>query len=155
MKYNSKYDRWFTKGGLVYRYDSKQDKLVLCKQSNSRSGYKVCRSPKLNQFRVHRAIYETFVGEIPQGYEIDHINTVRTDNRLENLRCVTSKENNNNSITLKHKSESQKNKIKNNSDFGKKYFEHFGYSKVENKKQYDREQKWFINHNHKCRWEKS
>lgn len=31
MKYIEKYKRYVTKGGLVYRYDSKQDKLVLCK----------------------------------------------------------------------------------------------------------------------------
>ena len=31
MRYNEKYDRWFTKGGLVYRYSKRQDKLVLCK----------------------------------------------------------------------------------------------------------------------------
>ena len=35
MKYNPKYDRWFTKGGLVFRYDKKRDKLIECKISKS------------------------------------------------------------------------------------------------------------------------
>lgn len=42
---------------------------------------------------AHRVIYEMLVGEIPEGYEIDHINGDRSDNRIENLRCVTKRDN--------------------------------------------------------------
>lgn len=51
-------------------------------------------------FRNHRLVYEAFVGEIPQELEIDHINTIRSDNRVENLRVVTHKKNMNNPITI-------------------------------------------------------
>lgn len=51
---------------------------------------------------IHRLIWEAFNGEIPEGYEIDHINTIRNDNRLENLRLVTPKENRNNPLTIEH-----------------------------------------------------
>lgn len=37
---------------------------------------------------AHRIIWEMHNGEIPQGMEIDHINGVKNDNRIENLRCV-------------------------------------------------------------------
>jgi hypothetical protein len=40
-----------------------------------------------------RVVYEVFVEEIPDGMEIDHINTVRDDNRVENLRVVTHRDN--------------------------------------------------------------
>lgn len=40
-----------------------------------------------------RVIYEVFVERIPDGMEIDHINTVRDDNRVENLRVVTHRDN--------------------------------------------------------------
>ena len=87
MKYNEKYDRWVTKGGLVYRYDSKQDKLILCKLYNDKDGYLLVQCSKTKKpKRVHRLVYETFVGEIPQGYEIDHIKGNKEDNRLEMLR---------------------------------------------------------------------
>ena len=156
MKYNEKYDRLFTKGGLVYRYSKSQDRLVLCKQSKLRNGYKVCHDYKRKMFIVHRAIYETFVSEIPDGYQIDHINTIRDDNRLENLRAVTPKENKNNPLTIQHCSEAQKGHKrtlnKPNSEFGKKYFEHFGYSYHENPKQYHKENKLFKRHG-KCSWE--
>ena len=101
MIYNKKYNRWVSKDGLVYRYSKTQDKLILCKQSKASAGYRRVRvsGNKLDIVFVHRLVWETFNGEIPEGMEIDHINTIKTDNRLENLRCVTHKENCNNPIT--------------------------------------------------------
>ena len=165
MKYNEKYDRWVTKGGLVYRYDFKQDKLVLCNLNTDKDGYLTLKisKPKSSRVKVHRLVYETFVDEIPQGYQIDHINTIKDDNRVENLRVVTPKENNNNPLTRKHKSESLKGNTnakgskskrgKTFSVFGRKFKEHFGISRFENIKLYNRERMWYCNHNNKCRWE--
>lgn len=51
-------------------------------------------------YLVHKLVMETFVGICPAGYEIDHINRDRTDNRLDNLRYVTREENQRN--TTKH-----------------------------------------------------
>lgn len=51
-------------------------------------------------FKYHRVIWYYFNGEIPEGYEIDHINGDRADNRLENLRIVTHTENVNNPLTI-------------------------------------------------------
>lgn len=60
-------------------------------------------------YYVHRLVYETFIGEIPQGMQIDHINTIRTDNRVCNLRCVTCVENHNNPLSLIHYEKSRFN----------------------------------------------
>ena len=49
----------------------------------------------------HRIIYEMFNGPIPDGMQIDHINGVRDDNRIENLRVVTITENHHNRKTVK------------------------------------------------------
>ena len=38
---------------------------------------------------VSHAVYLAWVGPIPDDMTIDHINGVTTDNRFENLRCVT------------------------------------------------------------------
>ncbi|MEG5924065.1 HNH endonuclease signature motif containing protein [Enterobacter hormaechei] len=42
---------------------------------------------------VHRIIWEMHNGPIPQNMEIDHINRIKLDNRLENLRLATRRQN--------------------------------------------------------------
>ena len=43
-------------------------------------------------FMVHRLVYMTFEGEIPDGYSIDHIDRKRDNNEISNLRLATQKE---------------------------------------------------------------
>lgn len=37
---------------------------------------------------LHRIVYKTFVGPIPEGYDVHHKNHIRTDNRVENLELI-------------------------------------------------------------------
>lgn len=46
--------------------------------------------------RIHRLVYSNIYGEIPKGFEIDHIDRNRKNNYPENLRLVTKSENNQN-----------------------------------------------------------
>lgn len=54
---------------------------------------------------VHRIVAELFIPNPENKQYIDHINTDKHDNRAENLRWVTNKENCNNPLTIKHLSE--------------------------------------------------
>lgn len=89
MQYNSNYKVWVSKDGFVYYL--KDGKLKL-KTDYDNHGYIRNGTAKGIKFQ-HRIVWETFVGEIPDGYEIDHINCVRNDNRLCNLRLLTRAEN--------------------------------------------------------------
>ena len=60
----------------------------------------VLKTGKKRWFLRHRVIWYYFNGEIPEGMEIDHINGMPSDNRLENLRVVTHKDNMNNENTV-------------------------------------------------------
>lgn len=67
---------------------------------------------------LSHVIWETIYGEkIPEGMEIDHIDGNNQNNRIENLRCVSHKENMNNPNTKKKISESLKRKMSEDKDY--------------------------------------
>ena len=77
--------------GRIYNTVSKRKRFG----SPTKDGY---RSSSVHQIKdgtmpIHRLVYETFVGPIPNDMQIDHINDVRSDNRLANLRLVTPSQN--------------------------------------------------------------
>ena len=49
---------------------------------------------------VHQAIWIFFKGEIPNGYEINHKDGIKTNNNLGNLELVTRSENNKHALKL-------------------------------------------------------
>lgn len=59
-------------------------------------GY-VCSKLRKNGNRytvyIHRLMWQTFIGDIPDGYEINHIDHNKKNNKLENLELVTHSEN--------------------------------------------------------------
>ena len=59
------------------------------------------KNGKQKIFKIHRLVAEAFIPNPENKPCIDHINTDKTNNRVENLRWVTHKENSNNPLTLK------------------------------------------------------
>ena len=60
------------------------------------SGYELvtlCKNNNQKHFQVHRLVAMAFIPNINNKPQVDHINRVRTDNRVENLRWVTVSEN--------------------------------------------------------------
>ena len=51
------------------------------------------RKNKTFQLPIARLVYQAFIGPIPKGYQIDHINCNRKDNYITNLRILTPSEN--------------------------------------------------------------
>ena len=83
----------FYKNGRIYNKTKKR----FLKGYIDKNGYVItclkCKDGTSNTFLWHRVIWYVFNGEIPNGYEINHINEDKTDNRLENLNLLTHKEN--------------------------------------------------------------
>lgn len=73
--------------------------------ANTNWGYK--QSSVFDQkMLAHRVAWAMHYGEWPR-YEIDHINGIRSDNRISNLRDVTSSENGRNSQRMKNNTSGQ------------------------------------------------
>jgi len=52
-------------------------------------------SGKQKTFKIHKLVAVAFLNHTPNGHKIviDHINSIKTDNRLENLQLITNREN--------------------------------------------------------------
>ena len=67
--------------------------------SKDKDGYYVVNLKmhgRYNIKRVGRLVAEAWIGEAPEGYEVDHIDRDRTNDDFGNLRWVTHKDNSNN-----------------------------------------------------------
>jgi len=61
-------------------------------RENAKNGYKFFWCDGSMNYS-HRVVWEYFNGQIPSGLHIDHVDHDRTNNKIENLRCVSQAEN--------------------------------------------------------------
>lgn len=109
---------------------------------------------------IHRFIAKHFLPKTDEDIElgrdcIDHWthNPIGMNvNDIRNLRWCTRKENNNFDERRENISKGKTNKPKSKSEFGIKYYDHYGYSNAENPKQYIKEYHYY-QRNKKFSWE--
>ena len=54
--------------------------------------YRLFKDGKWETVRIHRCVYEAFIGEIPKGYHVHHIDGNKQNNVISNLQALTVKE---------------------------------------------------------------
>lgn len=77
------------------------------KSRKNRPAVTLCKDGKTFPKAVHRLVAETFIPNPENKPEVDHIDTDIYNNKVDNLRWVTRKENSNNPLTRKHDSQAK------------------------------------------------
>lgn len=90
---------------LNYKRTGRERMLKLNKDKNGYLIVSLIKNKKRKTFLIHRLVAKAFIPNPENKPCVDHINTIKTDNRVENLRWVTCEENMNNPLTKKHMDE--------------------------------------------------
>jgi hypothetical protein len=102
MKQTHLSNYYITEEGKVFsdKYNTKSNKsrdLIEIKPTLNKKGYMYINPyhsvQKRTYIRLHRWVWETFMGPIPEGLEINHIDHNKLNNSLSNLELVTHREN--------------------------------------------------------------
>lgn len=86
----------------------------ILKQVDVGFGYlQVClrKNNKNHSLYVHRLVWEAFNGPIPEGMQVNHINEIKSDNRLDNLNLMTAVQNSNWGTRNKRITETKSQKV--------------------------------------------
>ena len=78
---------------------------ILINSLVKRTGYlrvSLSKNGKIISKSIHQLVATAFIPNNESKPHIDHINTIKDDNRADNLRWVTAKENSDNPISRKH-----------------------------------------------------
>ena len=99
---------------LIYNdgrvYNKKYNRFL--KPGSDRGGYKyvvLSKKGKCKTHKIHRLIAGQYIPNPENKRCIDHINRIRTDNRVENLRWATDSENQQNRLMDKNNTSGHKN----------------------------------------------
>ena len=84
----------------------RQEKIMNNINSNGYKRIGLRKNNKQKYFSIHRLVAHMFLDGYFDGAEVDHIDTDPSNNRVDNLRWVTRKENQNNPLTKEHISKS-------------------------------------------------
>lgn len=78
-------------------YNNTKKEQIMIPSLNIRGYYQIglSKNNKKSSFPIHQLVAMAFLNHVRCGYKlvVDHINDIKTDNRLENLQVITQREN--------------------------------------------------------------
>lgn len=114
MRYTKFPNYEFYEDGTIYGYVRKK----YLRGNDSHKGYNMVGLNDNNGikkiYQRHRIIYTIFKGEIPEGYDVHHINHNKQDNRIDNLEIITHSQHSimhNQNMTDSHKNKLRLGKL--------------------------------------------
>ena len=102
------YDNYFVSSEGKVRND-KTGRIL--KVRSNKEGYlrvNLCKNGKMTTFTIHRLVAQAFLPNPKNLPCVDHINTIKNDNRMDNLRWCSQKGNCNNPLSRINNSKAQK-----------------------------------------------
>lgn len=91
-------------GGVLYWSERVGQRVFAGDVAGTKIDGYICIMYRKKYYRAHRIVWEMHMGKVPDGMEVDHINHIRDDNRIENLRIVTKECNMSNKSIYKNNS---------------------------------------------------
>lgn len=73
----------------------------------------LCKDGKETRFAVHRLVAQTFIPNTENKPVVNHINEIKTDNRVENLEWVTHSENLNHGTAMQRSADKRSKAVTN------------------------------------------
>ncbi len=78
--------------GVIYNKDGSKKSLKTNKKGYLFTNF--CYDGKQHCHLAHTVVANAYLGTKPEGYEVDHINNIRSDNRVCNLQYLSKSDNN-------------------------------------------------------------
>lgn len=126
--------------GMVFNNVGRGKKCAWTKGTLRSNGYRRLRIQGKDWY-VHRLVAETFMPN-PEGKPtVDHVNRNRCDNRVQNLRWATHKEQNENSATVLNRTNYGVRECENKNKWAKEYYQAHRSERLEYQRKYCIEKK--------------
>ena len=126
--------------GMVFNRVGRSNRYAWTKGCKDKDGYPIV---KINYKRtlVHRLVAEAFIPNPTNKPTVDHINRIRDDNRVQNLRWATYKEQADNTIRVINKEDYGARSCENKSEYSRNYHQANRIEHLARMSEYNKENK--------------